>query len=113
MKGERFADGFLLKRVTFNHVVLFETVENFDEFVTSATLFFIDSISISLLNVVNTINFINAFKENDVRIRLFTFSSFFHGINFASKEIGEFISAVTAFDGDFFIRFFSEIRKFR
>lgn len=104
MKGGGFADGLFVERMPVNHTVLLETVENFGKFVTS-TIFLFPNVIVVLLNVVDAIDFIDAFEENDVRVKFFAFGSFFHSINFAGKEMSKFVIMRAAFKGIFFVGF--------
>ncbi len=79
-----------MKSMTANHTVLFETIEDFGKFIASATFFKFYVIFV-LLNVINTVDFVDALKENDARVRLFTFGGFFHGVNLTGEEMSKFV----------------------
>lgn len=93
-----------MESVPQNHTVLFETAKDFVEFVAS-TLFFQLDITRSVLNIFNTVDFVNAVKKNDVGVRFFALGSFFHSINFAGKEMSKFVIMRAAFKGIFFVGF--------
>ena len=84
-----------MESMTANHTVLFEAVEDFGKFSASAT-FFKFYIIFVLLNVIDTVDFVDAIKEYDARVRLFTFGGFFHGVNLTGEEMSKFVVMKTA-----------------
>ena len=50
-----------------------------------SSFLFRPNIIFSLLNIINTVDLVNAFKEDKARVRLFTLGSFFHGVDFTRK----------------------------
>ena len=95
MEGESFADGLFVERVPVNQAILFKMLEDFCKFVASTTLFLFETVGV-LLDVVNAVDLVDTVKQDDTRVRLLTFGSFFHGVNFTSKEVGKFIGVNSA-----------------
>ena len=64
MEGERFAMNFFMECVPTNQIIFFKTVEDFYQFLPSSFLFRLNIVGI-LLNIVDTVNFLDALKYND------------------------------------------------
>ena len=81
-----------------NHTVLLETAKDFAKFLTSGFLLSLDVIGV-LLNVVDTVDFVNTVEENNTGVRLFALGGFLHGVDFASKKRSKFTGKSSATNG--------------
>ena len=110
MEGEGLAMNFFVKGVPTNHAIFPETIENFFKFLPCDKFFLFDVIG-TLLNIFDAVDFIDALKKDDVGVRLFAFGSFFHGVDFAGEETGEFIVMRATFQRSFSISFLGGVEK--
>ena len=59
------------------------------------------------LNVIDTVNGIYTVENNDFIVS----GAFFHGVDFASEEVGKFVGMSTALESRFIVHFIKSIKK--